>query len=176
MKFLILPLIALNSCLYASEWSFSTPDNPSMAIDGKAAVIDVGEFSTGWWGEPFLETETTGFWDLGASGQVTASLAPANRITVTTLEWMDGGIFSEWAAIEIAGFTNVMTYVTEVEPSPLLGGWWQKVQVLQGPITQTPQITIHGSANGTLLNNLTVQCEVPVVTRTSRARNKAVTK
>lgn len=163
MKSIILPLIALNSCLYASEWGFSTPDNPAVAQDGKAAVIDCGDFSTGWWGDDFLLTTNRGMWDLGMSGQVTASLTPANRITVTTLEWMDHGIFSEWTHIEVAGFTNVMTSTSEVEPSPLLGGWCQKVQVFQGLITQNPQMTITGATNGTLLNNLTIQCELPAV-------------
>ncbi len=173
---LILPLIAISLSASASEWGFSTGDNPAMALDGKAAVIDLGEFSTGWWGDDFLQTTNTGFFDLGISGQVTTTLAPANRITVTTLEWMDHGIFSEWTAIEIAGFTNVMTSTSEVEPSPLLGGWCQKIQVFVGNLTQQPEMVLTGATNGTLLNNLTIQCEVPAAQVLARRSRQKVAK
>lgn len=161
MKKFLFAVCLLPFSLTGADWTFDAPANP--ALSGAArAYVSPGDFSTGWWGESLAGTSTLGFWDLGISGTVTANLGAATNVVITTIEWQDGWVYDEFAAVDLPGFTLVCESVEEIESAArFFGGWYAHEMIFCRPAVAMPQLTLTGAPIGTLLNRLTVQCLGP---------------
>ena len=120
------------------EWRFTTDANPaspevlSNAYGTAEASIAPGLLSSGWIDQlPGLGTNR-GYWDLGSNGSITLTIAgnsatapnASQFVWVQIVQWYDGGIFNEYAAVSITGAVYLGGERTLVASAPTGGGWW----------------------------------------------------
>lgn len=147
------------SSAQASEyfWPFSIGVNPALSETAfpNAATITPGPFSIGWVNHlPFSTNQ--GFWDLGSSGTVTATIADdSTKTVVETVEWYDGAIYGSFATVAIPGATFLNESFTIEEPWPVVGNWIKHRQEfsVSGSVWT---MTVTGATNGTVLGSLHV--------------------
>src|SRR5262249_20311910 len=105
------------------EWDFGTSSNPSAPelannpYGSAQPSMSVGDLGSGWQEQIPGFGSRTGYWDLGQRGTVTlnipnrpdSSATAQKEIWVQVIQWHDSSIFSEYAAVSIAGATLVDT-------------------------------------------------------------------
>lgn len=148
-------LIAIQSYCATYDWSFNTSANPSYA-GGVGALVQPGQFSIGWTYQlPF--SANTGFWDLGASGTIAASIPNgSSTATVETIEWYDGWIYGSFATISVSGGTLTGDSYSTFEPWPsFFGNWIKHTQTFTAPSSGWNMV-ITGAPWGSVIGNLKV--------------------
>ncbi len=169
------PLLAVNMPSGSTvDWDFSNA-NPttasSLGANGGVATVTSGAFASGWLANNDVLGGAQGVWDLGSNGVITltnpaglAGAADQNRVfTLKVVEWNDGGIYNDSVNISIPGATLVSsakltTQLTKQNATASIGGWVineTKWSVAAG--TSVTSAVITGSANGSLVDQLTIQ-------------------
>ena len=113
---LVLLSVFLAIPCWAAEWTFDGPTNDTRC------QITPGDFGVGW--IPFT-LQTNGVWDLGRNGTVRLTVEverASDTFTLTTVEWQDGAIYSEFCAINAPG-EKIQDAVTLQMPLLHFGAW-----------------------------------------------------
>lgn len=157
MKTLALLLSLLTA--QAADWSFPAP------AQSPSCHVQPGDFSSGWLSNGL--GQANGFWDLGRAGTVTASVTsavPSTVLTVSTVEWQDGGIFSEFCSVAVSG-VQIGERVELLDPTPTFGAWIRRSTEwrLDSP-NSVVQVKLTAPAKGALMDSLTVSLGEPMPT------------
>lgn len=142
------------------QWHFLDSSNPSSTDAGSsgAASIVVGAFGTGW-NETLPFSNQTGFWDLGMSGTISASISTANiSATVDVVEWYDGWIFATPVTLSLSsGSVTSESYTTESSfyTGPFFGYWLKHTFRLSVPNSWS--FRVNGAGWGSVIDSVRVQ-------------------
>jgi len=157
------------------QWRFDTSSSmPTAEVclnsAPHSASVAPGEFALGWRSELPGLGDASGFWDLGRSGTISAPLpelmtepgASVRYILVSISQYQDGGIYSELATVSVPGATYVRMGV-DFTGFGTLGEWtvdqtlWRVEAGASAGV-----VTITGSANGTIVDEITIEAGSPV--------------
>lgn len=157
-------------------WEFGSnvnPAPPDMSPAGGGAIqatIAVGEFASGWFSGSSMFGAAQGIWDLGTSGgSITLSNStgfaagadPAQSLTVKVTQYLDGLIYSQYAAVSVPGATKV-SETTVAGGDGSLGGWTQGVTVWRATANAVLNVvSISGASGGSVIDRLVVETTTP---------------
>jgi hypothetical protein len=153
------------------DWRFvsnANPSAPDAAVGGTGApqaAIAIGQFSGGWKNSNLALGTAQGIWDLGKLGTISLSNATGlagdssleRLITVSVVEYQDGGIYGLLAGVSVPGAQLVSSSNAIVAPA-YIGNWTldqSQWRALAGVPVNT--ILIAGVTNGTLVDRVTIE-------------------
>jgi hypothetical protein len=151
------------------NWDFRTSANPASpevlanAFGASTATITPGPFSDGYFAS-IPGSTNVGFWDLGQSGTITASIPNNPSATATSYKyvWVQvaqyiGGVFPNYASVTIANGTLLGGQRVKVENAPPLGAVFvdQTMWRLE-PSPSSEVVTITAPSNGSLIDGVIV--------------------
>jgi hypothetical protein len=144
------------------EWQFGSASNPA-AAGGAQASIALGQFSMSWNAGSVVFGPCQGIWDLGQSGSITIrtpDAAPPDGdtrvITVKVVQYEDGMIYDQLAAVTVPGATLIASKLTEFATAKL--GQWTESETQWSVNTglAADTVVIAGSEYGSLVDSVTV--------------------
>lgn len=163
-------LSAAETPVARQEWDFTTggtvvgPDAVSNVTTPAEARIVPGDFASGWLPQVPLGN-ATGVWDLGRRGTVTVVCPPPSgpgatkTIRVRVAQWIDGGIFNDFADVVIPGATRNSSTARPLGTT-VLGGWVEDVSVWDAPAsTEAGRVVITSQNNGSIVDRVVVETE-----------------
>lgn len=154
------------------RWQFGSSGNPSgpdatTNVCGiPQAAIAVGPFGEGWQFQlRGYGTNQTGYWDLGRTGTITLTISNCDETTPTmsklvwvqVAQFIDGGIYADYAAIAVAGAVFLGGQRRLVESVASGGSWWVDRTLWQ--LNLSPALTsvvITSAYNGSLIDEAVV--------------------
>ncbi len=149
----------------AATWEFTTGANPALSKSGAGrAVLAPGDFADGWIEANGLFGGATGVWDLGRNGTIVLSdpgvlagmSAQRREITVRVTQWVDGGIYADYADVAVPGAV-METFDGRMARFGTIGGWMEDETVwsVAAGVT-TESVVITGASNGSLVDQVSV--------------------
>ena len=170
------------------EWQFRSSTTPSApeVVQGSAGtplatITPDPIFAVGWLaGKSFLGS-AQGIWDLGREGSVTltdpcglgGSADPARSVTVSVVQYEDGGIYAQLARVSVPGATPVGARTRRGSAASGLGNWMvSETEWRADAGVPVDSVVITGAPGGSLIDQVAVD-SVPVVTQPSLTIRKA---
>ena len=161
----------------AYQWLFGSGANPAPpevspagAVAALATIVP-GEFASGWTANNGFMDGALKFWDLGRNGTLTLSSpaglagdATQSRLfTLKVVQYQDGGIYGQFAAVSIPGATQVGSKAAYADPTDV-GDWMVQETQWSAPAgAAVDSITLTGAYDGSLVHSVTVQASTAVV-------------
>lgn len=153
-------------------WEFPTSANPAVSVSGGGrAVLAPGDFASGWIESDGMFGGATGVWDLGLRGTITmsdsnllsAGVGQRREITVRVSQWLDGGIYAEFAQVAVPG-AELATFDGSLTRLGTIGGWVEDQTVwVASAGTPTETVVVTGAASGTLVDDVSVEVTTVIV-------------
>lgn len=147
-------------------WEFPTDANPAVSVAGPGrAGIAPGDFASGWIGSDPVYGTAVGIWDLGRSGTIIltdpavlgGADSPRREITVRVTQWVDGGIYANFADVAVPGAT-LATFDERVTRNGTIGGWMEDGTVWSADAgVVTDKVLVTGYVNGSLVDQVSVE-------------------
>jgi hypothetical protein len=152
-------------------WPFDSSANPTApgtvsggVADAQATIVP-GNFSSGYISSNPILGSANGVWDLGSGGTITmqssAGLSgagdPASLVTVNVVQYQDGGLYNQLAAVAVPGGTLMGTSSSIVSTTSL--GWWTAAQSQWSVPAGTPvgPVVVTGATDGSLVDQVSIQ-------------------
>jgi len=150
------------------DWRFDTatnlaPEALSGGAKGGLAIVSPSATAVGWQGEMAGLGDATGFWDLGPKGTVVLTnfngmgdVSTARYLLVQVVQYMDGGIFNEYAFVNVPG-ARPLGAEGYMASMARIGGWVtdQTLWALD-PGTPLEQIVIAAQGKGAVVDRVVV--------------------
>jgi len=154
------------------NWEFTTGDSPAMSASGGGeAVLAPGDFASGWIESDAIFGGATGIWDLGRKGKITLSdsnlLASApgqsREITVRVTQWVDGGIYADYADVVVPGAV-LGTFDGRVVRLGTIGNWVvdETLWIVDAGVT-LDSVLVTGALSGSLVDSVSVEVSASIV-------------
>lgn len=174
------------------EWRFNTDANPALpetAPSGGAvatALVQQGEFASGWLAQDAVLGSSSGVWDLGRNGTVTltnwsvlsGAASGQRELTIQVAQWNDGGIYVDYATVVVPGARQASRKQIRSQ-SGSMGDWVvdeTKWVIDAGVTVDTVVITspYYGGLIDKVAMDLTVPAAPPALTIANVAGNASV--
>ncbi len=159
-----LALAVASPAFAGMDWNFPV-DNQS-----GGATITLGALGTGWhdgntspWNLGSSGLPASGFWDLGASGSITLSLAVDGVHSLHVFQWVAPGVYDGTLSYTVtqggnqvaSGFLGAIAQITTPSPSGAPGAWWE-YGVYLGSLVPGETIEVQAGAGGAIIDRLTL--------------------
>jgi hypothetical protein len=154
------------------NWEFHTGANPAVSGSGEGrAVLAPGDFASGWIDTDPIFGGAAGIWDLGRRGTIALSDSNAlsrtagqhRKITVRVTQWVDGGIYADFAEVVVPGAT-LETFDGRMTRLGTIGGWVadETVWIADAGVS-TDTVLLTATLNGTLVDEVSVEVSALVL-------------
>lgn len=153
-------------------WEFPTSANPAVSVSGGGRVVLApGDFASGWISTDAMFGGATGVWDLGRRGTITLSdsnllsarVSQQREITVRVSQWLDGGIYADFAQVAVPG-AELVTLDGSLTRLGTIGDWVVDQTVWVAPAgVPAESVVVTGAVSGSLVDDVSVVVTTEVV-------------